>query len=87
MTKPTKSSKPTNRKKRIPTAHKPGKNGRVLTAKHLPESVYRTFHEAPHGTRQELLHGVLGTAVAFAATWEKNWVELIREGKVKLVRA
>lgn len=64
-----------------------GKNGRVLTAKHLPENVYLAVHKAPHGTRQDILKGILSALADFAAKEGDGWHVAVMAGKTKLVHA
>lgn len=64
----------------------PTKNGRVLTAKHLRERDYQTVHNAPHGRRADVLHGLLAGLTRFAKTQGKDWVDVIARGQFKIVR-
>jgi len=69
------------------TAAATSKNGRVLTAKQLPERTYQTIHRLPHGCRQDVLKALLGAAAAFAAERGPGWQLGLLEGRVKLTSA
>lgn len=60
------------------------KNGRVLTAKQLPESAYQTIHKLPFGTRQEVLKKLIALTVPYAKSHGPNWYLKVLEGRVYL---
>lgn len=61
-----------------------GKNGRVLTAKHVPERDYQTIHGVLYGSRQAVLHGLLKACTEFAKGYGSGWEEALTEGRVSL---
>ena len=69
------------------TAGKPRntKNGRVLTAKNLPEKSYQVIHKLPFGVRQVVLHELISLAVPYAAKHGENWHILLRAKKRRIL--
>lgn len=69
------------------TAGKPRnkKNGRVLTAKELPESSYQAIHKLPFGVRQKVLHKLIALAVPFAKKRGPDWYLELLHSKVKKI--
>jgi hypothetical protein len=56
----------------------PSENGRVLTVKQVPEEVYQTFHNLPHGVRQLTMEAALLLVADFAEQFGPGWhVELL----------
>ena len=50
-----------------------GKNGRVLTVKHLAEKDYQTIHQLPHGFRQKVLKALLACATQRSKRYGPGW--------------
>jgi hypothetical protein len=70
----------------MPTKSKPAtKNGRVMTAKFLPESSYNVIHKLPYGLRQEVLKKLIGLAVPFAKKHGVDWYTKVITGEAKIV--
>lgn len=61
------------------------KNGRVLTAKSLPEKSYQVIHSLPFGTRQAVLHALIGLAVPYAAAKGEQWYLKLLDGKSRKI--
>lgn len=65
---------------------RPKKNGRVLTAKNLPEKSYQVIHRLPFGTRQRVLHHLIAIAVPYAKKHGEDWhLKLVGSGSTKIV--
>ena len=75
---------PATTKRRVSIA---SKNGRVLTAKDLPERTYQAIHSLPHGVRQKTLQGLLKAAAVYAKTAGPDWYADVLAGKIELVRS
>lgn len=64
----------------------PKKNGRVLTAKNLPEKSYQVIHKLPFGTRQRVLHHLISLAIPYAKKHGEDWhIKLVGTGQTKIV--
>lgn len=62
-----------------------GKNGRVLTAKHVDEETYQAIHNLPYGDRGRVMLALLNMIPHFAESYGRKWQMEIIEGRTHIV--
>ena len=60
------------------------KNGRVLTAKQLPEASYQAIHKLPHGERQLTIKKLLMLAASYAKQAGPGWHNQLLADRLEL---